>query len=157
MKKLISLVAVAILSVTALFAAENTFHVGLPIANVTGYSDDVTWFGNDSSSNGITCGLYADYVRVFDGKFTFKAEASFAGPFTQTGIGLGFSPLADAKKTLSLFGDIGFGKPNIFSVGTDVMFTYRFTEKWGAFADVGWYLGTAFVAKLGGSISLSTR
>lgn len=154
MKKLISLVAVALLSVTALFAAEHTFHVGMPVAYVTGYEVD--------DDNGIGTGFYFDYVKVHDSKFSFKADAAFGSSslgasYTSTGCGFGFSPIANEKMTLSLFGDFGFGNPDFIKFGADAMFTYRFTNHIGAFADIGTYTDAPFVAKLGAAFTIHTR
>lgn len=151
MKKLISLVAVALLSVTALFAAEHTFHVGLPVSYVTGYD-------SGSDNNGLGAGFfYFDYVKVHDSKFSFKADAAIGASYTSTGCGFGFSPIANEKMTLSLFGDFGFGNPDFIKFGADAMFTYRFTNHIGAFADIGTYTDAPFVAKLGAAFTIHTR
>ncbi|WP_191013562.1 hypothetical protein [Treponema zioleckii] len=133
MKKLLALAAVAIFSVSALFA-ENTFHVGtyFPITNLT-VSDDDTDSETDFSSTGV--GAFFDYTHVANGGFTFKIGTGIAYASTSdvksyvnnedlSGVdfdffvGLGGSPIHNEKMTLSITGNTGLRVQNLSKTET---------------------------------------
>ncbi|MBQ9205441.1 MAG: hypothetical protein IJ158_01865 [Treponema sp.] len=149
MKKIIALVAAALISVTAAFSAEHTFHLGLPIGYGTDASED---------DEGMQVGFHFDYTKVHENRFTFKAQMFYGLPnmkYSFMGVGLGFSPIANEKMTLSLCGDAGIGGSTFLTFGVDAMFTYRFNRHWGAFASLGAYTSNApFVATLGDAFTI---
>ena len=156
MKKIIALIAAALVSVTVAFSAEHTFHLGLPIGYGTGsgYADD----------DGMDMGFHFDYTKVHESRFTFKAQTFYGlvtgkePRFDFMGVGFGFSPIANEKMTLSLCGDAGLGGSGFLTFGVDAMFTYRFNRHWGAFASLGAYAANApFVATLGGAFTIHPR
>ena len=154
------MVAAALISVTAAFSAEHTFHVGVPIGYGTAsdYADD----------DGMDVGFHFDYTKVHENRFTFKAQMFYGVAnsiiddkdprFLFMGVGFGFSPIANEKMTLSLCGDAGLGGSGFLTFGVDAMFTYRFNRHWGAFASLGAYTSNApFVATLGGAFTIHPR
>ena len=131
---------------TALFAAEHTFHVGGDV----GYST----VGDENTVGG---GIVFDYTKVHDSGFSFKAEFINTTPdYFFTGVGFGFSPIANEKMTLSFFGDVGICS-TILGIGADAMFTYRFTRHVGIFGGAGYYSGCPFVGKLGAAFTIHPR
>ena len=120
MKKLIALVAAALLSASAVFA-ENTFHIGtyFPISPLTISDGD---YDADFSTSGFGGGF--DFTHVADGGFTFKVGLDFGYVSTDDvksalkgndlsgldfalGFGLGGSFIHDERMTLSLTGTFG--------------------------------------------------
>jgi len=173
MKKVISMVAAALISVTAAFA-ENTFHLGayFPI-----HSFEIE--GEDISST--IYGASFDYVHVAESGYTWKIGLEYGKASTSdlksvvkdedlTGFdfemeaGFGASFIHNERMTLSLTGNLGFrveilgadesvpgdnvsttyGETIVFG-GPQVSFTYRFNPHIGLFADLGLFYNTGAV------------
>ena len=114
MKKLLALVAMTVISVSALFA-ENTFHIGAYIP-ISPWTLDVDGHSVDYSNNGF--GGFFDYTHVADGGFVWKVNTGYAsvsssdiddltGGEFDLGFGFGGSPIHDSKMTLSITGNFG--------------------------------------------------
>lgn len=161
MKKLLTLVAAAVFSVSAVFA-ESAFHIGAAIPvdalSVNDHSFTVTGFD-----------FTADFTHIADAGFTWKigfdagsARAEMEGfkSYDLDGgnfamdAGFGWSFIHNEKMTLSLTGDIGFDifsasyNSNLetftflFYIGPEVSFTFKFLSHLGVFANVGLYYAT---------------
>ncbi|MCR5218656.1 hypothetical protein [Treponema sp.] len=175
MKKLITLAAAALISVTAAFA-ENAFHFG---AYFPLYSYEVE--GEDISSS--VYGASVDYVHISDSGYTWKIGAALGNATNSdcksilnqddlTGFdfeieaGFGGSLIHDDKMTLSLTGNIGFRVQvlentetnNLLGIeatttygevigfaGPQVSFTYKILEHLGFYADLGIYYNTGYI------------
>lgn len=150
MKKIISLVVAALISVTASFA-ERTFHLGAYFPFSSGSYDD----GGDIDFKTRGVGFYFDSTRVADSGFTVKPYFGIGGMGTRQddfknslglekiggvdldlGVGLGGSPIHNDRMTLSILGDLGvraqIGSETESYSGIDVDFT---------FLDVLFYVG----------------
>ncbi|MBB5219075.1 hypothetical protein DYE49_11410 [Treponema rectale] len=173
MKKIISMVAAALISVTAAFA-ENTFHLGayFPI-----YSFEV----DDTDISSTIYGASFDYIHVAESGYTWKIGLECGKASTSdlksvvkgedlTGfdfemeVGFGASFIHNEKMTLSLTGNLGFrvevlsaeesipgdtisttyGETILFG-GPQISFTYRFNPHVGLFADLGLFYNSGAV------------
>ncbi len=114
MKKLLALVAMTVISASALFA-ENTFHIGAYIP-ISSWSLDNSGYSSDYSNN--CFGGFFDYTHVADSGFAWKINTGlavltssdpegFEGPEIEFGLGFGGSPIHDSKMTLSVTGSFG--------------------------------------------------
>ena len=163
MKKLIFLVAAALLSATA-FCAEHTLGLGItfPVSSLN-FKDSDDEFDEDITQTGV--GVDLTYLFISDSGFTGKADFAFekisASDFEENpdeglncvfDFGIGYTFLRDEKFSLSALGMFGFslGAYNWYDdpvtesllmktldFGVDVVGKFKFTNHLGAFANLG--------------------
>lgn len=164
MKKIISLIAATVLSVTAVIAEGNEHNLGIgitfPISSLK-IGDDV-----DESLSQKGMGFDVTYLFIHDSGITAKADCTLAlvsssvsGEDPDNGLnwtidlGIGYTFLRNEKFSLSALGMIGynyseagFGDSESAKIsftmktidfGADVIGKYKFTNHLGAFANLG--------------------
>lgn len=167
MKKILTIIAAAVFSVSSIFA-ENAIHLGGSIPSGS-FTTDAEGVDLDMSTSGFVFAF--DYTHIADAGFTWKIgfdagsisgdydvakNVDFEGAFFDSEIGFGYSFIHNEKMTLSLTGNLGFdfftlttdvsfvgdSATLLFHIGPEVSFTYKFLSHFGVFGNLGLYYAT---------------